>query len=142
MSTPFIIAQITDCHVGKLGSAFDDHFRSGEHLGNAVAHILDMNPRPNIVVATGDLVHDGTEDEYEHIRSVLAPLPMPVYLVPGNHDHRDNLRAVFSDHHYLPAGQFLQYTIDDNPLRLIFLDTVIAGETGGELCAARIEWLD
>ena len=67
---------------------------------------------------------------------------MPVFLVPGNHDHRDNLRAVFPDHSYLPTGPFLQYTVEDFPLRLVFLDTVIPGETGGEMCAERIDWFD
>ena len=142
MPTPFIIAQITDCHIGERGSPFDDQFRSGEYLANAIASIVDMEPRPNIVVATGDLVHEGTRKEYEHIRSVLAPLPMPLYLLPGNHDHRDNLRAVFPDHDYLPNGRFLSYTIEDQPLRLVFVDTQIEGETGGELCSDRLAWLD
>ncbi len=142
MSTPFIIAQITDCHIGKRGSPFDQQYRSAEHLGNAVTHILGMTPRPDVVVATGDLIHEGTREEYEHIRAVLEPLPTPLFLVPGNHDDRDNLRAVFPDHAYLPSGPFLQYTVEDLPLRLIFLDTLIAGETGGELCEERIGWLD
>lgn len=142
MPTPFIIAQITDCHIGKQGSPFDKQFRSGEHLENAVTHIRKMVPQPDIVVATGDLIHEGTQDEYKHIRAILAPLPMPVFLVPGNHDNRDNLRAVFPDHSYLPSGSFLHYAVEDLPIRLLFLDTLIPGETGGELCHERIEWLD
>jgi len=67
---------------------------------------------------------------------------MPVYLIPGNHDERGALRAEFSDHAYLPRdGEFLHYTIDAYPLRLIALDTMIPMESGGTLCAQRLAWL-
>ena len=142
MSRPFIIAQITDCHVGERGGAFDRQFQSGKHLSTAVCHIMALDPRPDIVVATGDLVHEGRCEEYEHLSSALVPLSMPVYPIPGNHDDRDGMRAAFADHHHLPAGPFLHYAIEGYPLRLIFLDTLIPGETGGELCAERVAWLD
>ena len=141
MSRPFIIAQITDCHVGERGSPFDDQFESGAHLGAAVRHIMTMDPQPDVVIATGDLIHEGQREEYEHFSEMLSPLSIPVYLIPGNHDDRDNMRSVFADHDYLPAGQFLQYSVDEQPLRLVFLDTLIPGETGGELCGERLTWL-
>ena len=81
--------------------------------------------------------------EYERLRVLLDPLVMPVYLIPGNHDDRANLRAVFADHSYLPRdGAFLHYVVEDYPLRLMALDTVVAGEMGGALCAARLAWID
>jgi len=39
------------------------------------------------------------------------------------------------------SGEFLQYVIDEWPLRLIALHTVIAGRAGGTLCETRLEWL-
>ena len=36
---------------------------------------------------------------------------------------------------------FLHYVVDDFPVRLIGLDTVIAGQHGGEICPAREAWL-
>ena len=38
-------------------------------------------------------------------RRLLAPLAMPVHLIPGNHDARDAMRAVFADHAYLPRDR-------------------------------------
>ena len=142
MPRPFIIAQISDCHVGERGGAIDRRFRSGRRLDAAARHIMALEPRPDIVIATGDLVHDGQPAEYRHFAEALAPLSMPVYLIPGNHDDRDAMRAVFADHRHLPPGPFLHYTIERHPVRLIFLDTVIPGETGGELCARRLAWLE
>src|SRR5204863_1292296 len=76
------------------------------------------------------------------LRAVLRPLAMPVFVIPGNHDARDPLRAAFGADGYLPADGFLQYTVEDYPLRLVALDTLIAGQHRGSLCAERLGWLD
>ena len=57
---------------------------------------------------------------------------MPVFVIPGNHDAREPLRAAFGGDGYLPADGFLQYAIEDYPLRLVALDTLIPGEGGGD----------
>ena len=68
---------------------------------------------------------------------------MPVYLVPGNHDDRVMLPRVLDRHRYLPRdGGFIQYTVEDWPVRLVALDTLIPGASGGRLCAERLAWLD
>ncbi len=138
-----IVGQITDFHVAMPGAEVDRRYRTAEHLDAAVAHLNGLATRPDAVVATGDLVHEGSVEEYERLRAILESLAMPVYLIPGNHDDRANLRAVFSDHAYLPRdGEFLHYVVEDYPLRLMALDTVVPGEIGGALCAARLAWID
>src|SRR6266404_5679035 len=52
------------------------------------------------------------------------------------------LRVAFAGDGYLPADGFLQFTIEDYPVRLVALDTLIPGEGGGLLCSARLAWLD
>jgi 3',5'-cyclic-AMP phosphodiesterase len=37
---------------------------------------------------------------------------------------------------------FLQYAIDDYPVRLVALDTLVPDEGGGLLCSERLGWLD
>ena len=96
-----------------------------------------------MVLATGDLVERGEAGEYERLCQQLEPLRMPVYLVPGNHDDRVMLPRVLDRHRYLPRdGGFIQYTVEDWPVRLVALDTLIPGESGGRLCAERLAWLD
>jgi 3',5'-cyclic AMP phosphodiesterase CpdA len=136
-----IIAQITDCHVSTPDTYLSTHYRTHEHLARAVAHIEALNPRPDHVLVTGDLVDAGSVEEYERLRHLLAPLTVPVHLMVGNHDSRAELRAVFGDHAYLPADGFVQYALDLGPLRLIALDTLIDGAPGGRLCGERLAWL-
>jgi 3',5'-cyclic AMP phosphodiesterase CpdA len=67
---------------------------------------------------------------------------MPVFVIPGNHDAREPLRAAFGGDGYLPAAGYLQYAIEDYPLRLVALDTVIPGKHSGALYTDRLGWLD
>lgn len=120
--------------------------RTEAHLADAVTHLLEMQPRPDVVLVSGDLVDDGSLEEYELLAELLAPLKteLPVYLAPGNHDNRDVMREVLGRHgyDYFPEEGPIQYTVDLGELRLVSLDTVVPGEPGGYLCEQRLAWLD
>jgi 3',5'-cyclic-AMP phosphodiesterase len=136
------IAQISDMHIRAEGVLAYGRVDTAPYLARAVEHLLCLRPRPDVVLATGDLVDGGTAEEYQRLRALLAPLTMPVYLIPGNHDARDALALAFADHAYLPrSGQFMQYVVDDHPVRLVALDTLVPGQVGGLLCQERLGWL-
>ncbi len=137
-----LIAQISDMHVKAPGALLYRRIDTAGYLERAVAHIMRLDPRPDIVLATGDLVDGGKPEEYAFLRELLAPLSMPVFMIPGNHDSRDAMRSAFPDHAYLPRAGYLQYVIDDLPVRLIALDTLVDGKPYGELCDERLSWLD
>ncbi len=137
-----MIAQISDPHVVVPGALLYGRVNTPAMLTRAVAEMNRLDPPPDVVVITGDLVDKGEVPEYDHLRRLLAPLAMPVFVIPGNHDSREKLRAAFEGDGYLPRDGFLQYTIEDYPVRLLALDTLVPGEGGGELCAERLDWLD
>lgn len=136
-----LLAQISDMHVKVPGEPLYGRIDTPGFLSRAVAHLESLDPRPDVVIATGDLVDSGSVAEYRALRDLLAPLSMPVYLVPGNHDRRDGLRAVFGDRPWLPDSGFVQYAIEAGPLRLLALDTLVEGRGHGALCEARLDWL-
>jgi 3',5'-cyclic-AMP phosphodiesterase len=136
-----LIAQITDMHISRPGRRAHDVYRTSQHLERWVARLNAHEPRPDLVLATGDLVNDGEAEEYERLAALLAGLEMPLYLIPGNHDSREAMRAVFPAHRYLGACGYMQYVVDDYPVRLIGLDTLKPGTHAGELCEARLAWL-
>ena len=82
--------------------------------------------------------------QYQHLRALLAPLAAPVYLLPGNHDDRDALRAAFPEHAYLRGSRrgYLHYAVDLDGLRLVVLDTSVTGAPHGELDAGRLADLE
>jgi 3',5'-cyclic AMP phosphodiesterase CpdA len=136
-----IFAQISDLHVTAPGRACMNRVDSAGLLRACVAQLVDLDPLPRLVIASGDLVDLATAEEYAHLRTILAPLAMPLHVIPGNHDDRERLRAAFADQTYMPRAGFIQYVVDEVSVRLVFLDTQIPGQDGGELCHARLAWL-
>jgi 3',5'-cyclic AMP phosphodiesterase CpdA len=136
-----IIAQISDTHILARSSDPGVGPQRADSLRDCVADI--NRRRPDAVVHTGDIVQHGRPEEYAHARELLAPLQAPLYLIPGNRDHRQALGAAFGDHAYLPRnGGFLHYAVEDHPVRLVAIDSTDAGERKGVFCEARQAWLD
>ncbi len=140
--------QLSDPHIVAKGRRLMDAVDTAAHLERAVAQINRLPAPPSHVLITGDLVERGGFDEYAHVRELLAPLPCPVLLLPGNHDSVPNLRQAFADHGHLRAtageaalADFVLYAADLGSHRLLALDTVVAGQPHGTLCAARLDWL-
>ena len=138
-----IIAQITDLHVSLPGQRMDRMFNTSDHLEKAVTRIISLEPAPDVVIITGDLVQDGTVEEYQRLTQIIKPIKSPIYVIPGNHDNREAMRKTFGELSNLShAGGFLQYVIDEWPVRLIALDTLVPGRICGELCKYRLQWLN
>jgi 3',5'-cyclic AMP phosphodiesterase CpdA len=135
MSDRFLLAQISDTHIRA-----DDGGKAVDRLKKALAQAGDY--RADLILLTGDLVNDERADEYAELARAIADPPAPLYLMPGNHDHRARMRAAFPTHAYLPMEGFLSFTIDDFPVRIVAVDQIVPGETHGKLTEAQAEWLD
>lgn len=136
-----LIAQISDTHI--LASASDKPAAQlrADCLRRCIADINQL--LPDAVIFTGDTVQHGQSEEYARLRELLEPLQAPLYLIPGNRDNNEALRTAFNDKSYLPErGDFLHYTVEDYPLRLVALDSTSSGERKGVYCRERQAWLD
>ena len=140
MSTLFV--QLTDLHIREPGRLAYGRLDTAPYLRRAVQTIEQLRQKPQAVVLTGDLTDFGRPAEYAHLRECLAPLTVPYYLLPGNHDDATQMRAAFPEHTYLGASGFVQYTVQLGPVRLITLDTTVAEQSYGALCAKRLAWLE
>jgi 3',5'-cyclic AMP phosphodiesterase CpdA len=128
-----LLAQLSDPHV-----RLDDDGASTASLAAAVDAVLAFRPAPQAVVLTGDIANAAEAAEYARVRELLAPLPMPVHVLPGNHDDRDALR----EHFELDGGGSgapLQYAAPCGDLRVIVCDTTRPGHDDGVL---RRDWLE
>lgn len=140
--TPMILVQISDPHIRQPGKLAYGQVDTAAALQRTVAAIQYLPQPADAVVITGDLVDFGRPEEYAHLRQLLAPLSVPVYLLAGNHDEPMALRTAFAEHAYLPPTGPLHYTVDLGPLRLIALDSHQPGCSHGALDAAQLTWLE
>ena len=149
-----LIAHLSDTHLAAPGALTCGVAPMADNLARCVARLNALAPRPDLLLISGDITHNGSRAEAELAREILSALAFPYYLVPGNHDSRATLREVFASAAPpsarpagpLPsrgevAGGFCNYVIEDHPLRIIALDTLREGHPGGEFCARRASWL-
>jgi 3',5'-cyclic AMP phosphodiesterase CpdA len=134
-----IIAQISDTHIALDTPDADQRTRDFEVT---IADINTLDPAPDVIVHTGDIVHNGRQDEYAEAVRILSQARGPVYVIPGNKDDRVNLRAAFSPRGYLkPGSDFVEYAIEDYPVRLIAVDTLNTSSNKGDFCPERAKRL-
>jgi len=139
-----LICQLTDLHVRPVGVAANRVSETNMLTERACRVVAGFNPRPDVVIITGDLTECGLEAEYTNLAAILGrTLSLPVYCIPGNHDRRETMRAALS---HLPGvtsdPHFVQYAVEDFPVRLVMLDTLVPGASHGELSGAQLDWLD
>lgn len=112
-----LLAQISDPHL-----RLDDDV-SQPALAAAVERVLSLRPAPAAVLVSGDIANSGDPAEHARADDLLAPLPMPVLKLAGNHDL---------------LGAPLQYTADAGGLRIVVCDTSQPGRDDGAL---DVEWV-
>lgn len=139
-----ILVQLTDPHVRRRGRPLHGNAETNMLTERALRAVRDMKHQPDAIVISGDLTDNGLEAEYAVLAEMLARLiSVPIYVIPGNHDRREVMKATLQ---HLPGvaehSEFVQYAVDDLPVRLVMLDTVVPGAGHGRLCEARLEWLD
>jgi 3',5'-cyclic-AMP phosphodiesterase len=139
---PLLVAQITDCHIVEPDTLWAGRIDTAATLARVVERLNTMAPRPDVVVVTGDLVNDARPEQYAHLGVILSDLEPPLVVLPGNHDDRTELRALFPQ---IPAGgpeERIDVVVDDFGLRIIGLDTTIPGAPGGRYTVDQMGWLD
>ena len=133
LSSPFRVIQITDCHLfGDEAGRFNG-VPTRETFERVLQRIRAETPPPGLILATGDLSHDGSEASYRHFAECLAPLGAPVCWLAGNHDHRPTMQRVLNQYPQLHS-QPPEYT---GGWRLRLLDT-----TDGEAMNGRVRRAD
>ena len=137
-----IIAQITDTHLRAKSSDDVAGTARAENLRRCIADISRRSPTPQVAIHTGDMTERGRADEFAHAREILEALDIPLLVIPGNRDGRDEMRRAFSDHHYMPRnGSFISYTVNEFPMRIVALDSIDAHSPMGQVCVSRLDWL-
>lgn len=130
------ILQITDTHLYEdtegtlLGMNTQQTMDDVLELARACGDV-------DLILCTGDLVHDASEQGYRRFQSILEQAGVPVYCLPGNHDVPTQMRQ------YL-VGSSVQYipSVVKGDWLLVFLDSTIADSEGGHLSGEELAMLE
>jgi Icc protein len=131
------ILQITDTH---LHAAADSRMRGVTTHATFLAVIEQAlrDPRwpADAILVTGDIVQDESRAGYERFRTTLAPLGVPVYSIPGNHDDPKLMSEILASGSFRFGGELRM-----GRWSIVLLSTFLAGEDAGGLGPARLQGL-
>lgn len=142
MTPAVLIAQISDLHIKRPGQLAYGQVDTAAALKRCVIELNRLNPRPQLVVISGDLADTPSAEEYDHLKSLLAPLEIPFVAVPGNHDDRALMRAALPNGGYARADGPLDSVHAAGPLDLVLLDSSVPKKSHGLLEDETLRWLD
>ncbi|MFB9447854.1 phosphodiesterase [Dactylosporangium vinaceum] len=127
-----LIAHLSDPHITTGALAAEP----AAGLYRALTRVLALEPRPDCVIVTGDLVDHGRPEEYAVLRELIEHFPAPVHLVPGNHDARAALQQAFELDETFYAAEYDAFSV-------VVLDS-LNPELGdaGILGSEQLAWLD
>lgn len=139
-----LIAHLSDLHIRPRGIPASRMVETNMMVERALAAVAALTPRPDVVVISGDVTECGRPEEYRMAARLFERyLPMPVYVVPGNHDRRENFREGLGHLYGVTQDQdFVQYAVEDYPVRLVMLNSVVPEAGHGLLCRKRLDFLD
>ena len=107
--TPFYFAQFTDLHLKEDNTEFARLFTE---------RMNSLEPAPAFVVGTGDLIYDvlkvtdplAIEQIYQRYVDLMSPLRVPLFNVPGNHEHAGWAKKELPESHPLYGlGAYRKY---------------------------------
>ncbi|HKK02741.1 MAG TPA: metallophosphoesterase [Gammaproteobacteria bacterium] len=125
---PLRLLQLTDSHLRAAADGEVKGWRTLDSLAATMEAALAGEAAPDAILATGDLSQDGSAESYRHLRGLLEQPGVPVYCLPGNHDHPPTMAAELSDPPFIYCG--------DHALgrwRLVMLSTWDGDRGGGRL---------
>lgn len=126
-----LLAQLSDIH-----AAPDNDNLS--RLASALTWLDTL--QPDVLVLTGDLVDDDWLAGYEAIAHLLDSKPWPAFILPGNADNHEMMRAVWRNQLWTETGA-MHFVATIAEMRLIGLDTTINGEAAGSVLQ-HLSWLE
>jgi Icc protein len=130
------LLHITDTHLHSDPDARLRGVNTVSSLRSVLAEAAGNSHQPDLIVATGDLSQDETAGAYRNFRNILAPLGVPVWCVPGNHDAPPLMNGPLEAPPCHLGGVAVQ-----PPWCLVMLDSFVAGDHGGSLSAAALDHL-
>ena len=89
MARPFILAQISDPHLGEPPIA---GVKPKKSLREVLAAIEALPNPVDAILVSGDLAEHAKPKEYALARELIGGLGVPVQVLPGNKDDRATMR--------------------------------------------------
>jgi Icc protein len=133
MTVSLRLLQLTDTHLyaSPAGSLLGVNTLAS--FRQVVDAALERGPY-DLVLVTGDLVHDSSAEGYAHLIGEVGRFGVPVHCLAGNHDEAEAFAR-----HLGRDGVSAPKRVAAGAWQIVLLDSTIPGEEGGHLGAAELD---
>ena len=131
-----VVIQITDTHLFTDPHSHMNGVYPSASLQSVIDTIQSTETRVDLILATGDLVHDDDPENYQRLADRLTVLGAPVLYLPGNHDIPQALAKAVT---CAPVQNAIEARL--HGWRFVLLDTTEPGKVGGHLSDEALESL-
>ncbi|MBD3885519.1 3',5'-cyclic-AMP phosphodiesterase [Phormidium tenue FACHB-886] len=137
-AAPIMVAQLTDTHLFADESQTMRGFPTVRSFQAVLNRLAQLEPRPDLLLLTGDLSQDETIASYQQLRDRLAPLQIPAYWIAGNHDQSlEDMAAVLNGDWVLPEKSFQR-----GGWHFVLLNSMLPQQVQGKLSDEALAWLE
>lgn len=132
---PFRVLQLTDPHLMARADGDLLGVRTLDSLRAVISEVLRTHGQPDLILATGDLAQDGSEEAYRVFGDCLRAFSCPSLWIAGNHDHADNLSRI--------AAEFRATArhVVEGGWQFVMLDSSVPGKVHGALADSELAFL-
>jgi 3',5'-cyclic-AMP phosphodiesterase len=131
------IAQITDLHLLPEKGAELYGVDTGAALEKVIEVIINLEVKPDLIVATGDLAEDASAQTYQRLQGIISTVDTPVYVLPGNHDDVNEMQK------YLVNEQIkFESQLEFGDWLFAFVNTKVVGESHGFISQTEMSVLE
>ncbi|MCP0887832.1 metallophosphoesterase [Ligilactobacillus sp. WILCCON 0076] len=139
------IVQLSDLHLAPHGErySFNQQLDPLKKLESCFADIVRLPEKPEMIVLSGDLIHEGTAKDYEWLHEYLfikqEKLKTEINVILGNHDRAD---AFYTGFYGSKALEHYYYQQQTPTVDYYFLDSNYHNKEQGFLSKDQLVWLD
>jgi Icc protein len=135
--SPLLVAQISDLHLFAEPTQSLLGWNTRTSLEAILRDLTMRRSLPDVLLLTGDLAQDETEAAYHNVVNLFAPLGVPTYWLPGNHDHVPTMNCLLADPPFYKDKSFVM-----GGWQTILLNTNVPGQVHGMLDPAELDWFE
>lgn len=133
------LIQITDPHLFKEKNGELLGINTYDSFNQVLSEVLQSKFDYELVLATGDLVQDSSEEGYQYFAESVKSLNKKVFWVPGNHDFQPKMFDVLSQ--YQEYIYPTKHVLVGKNWQILMLDSQVSGVPHGYLGQYQLDWL-
>lgn len=131
-----LLVQLTDSHLFADMEARLLGMQTEDSLQRVIELVRREQPRIDLLVASGDVSQDGSDESYARFRQLCAPIAAPLRWTPGNHDTREALSRASA------GSDCRQPVVDLGNWRIVLLDSALPNAVPGFLEPSELALLE